>query len=560
MDYLKQQLEHISAQLKTLTLSGRIAAGLLVVLVAIGVMWLSSAGTSPSWTTLLDQPFEPAEAQRVRGELVLVGIEARVEGDRVLVRGGEDSRQRAQALLAQKGALPRDMSIGFQALIEKSNPFVGDREMDRRWNVGLQNEIAGVIEQFPGVREATVLIQVPRKRGLMLNSHVKDSASASVNVKLGYGARLTDAQVTAIASFVSGAVEGLTPMNVSITDGARHYRAEDPNEAFTTRLLDKQREEERHYREMIYDQFQFIAGLVANVHVRLRDSDEHVESKELGKPAVSSETEKSMETRSASGATGPGVRPNQGASVTDATPGSSSTTSETRTEFSPDRDTRVTVTSRPLGFVEHVTASISVPHRYLEDVYRKQNGIEPDVAVTHEQLQALANLELKDIERQVHTLLLAKKDKDQEIEPVSVDWYYDLPERTSAASVEAAADASGYAAMMREYGPQIGLVLLALIPLWLVVRMAKRAQFSVAAARQARANAKAAESEMLEALGGAPVTVGEAQAMHSAMIGHEVDEGLVRTQQIVEQISELVKEDPTSAGSIVQGWLQEART
>jgi flagellar biosynthesis/type III secretory pathway M-ring protein FliF/YscJ len=51
--------------------------------------------------------------------------------------------------------------------------------------------------------------------------------------------------------------------------------------------------------------------------------------------------------------------------------------------------------------------------------------------------------------------------------------------------------------------------------------------------------------------------VGEAEEMHSAIIGQEVDEGLVRSRQIVDQISQLVKEDADSAASIVQNWLKD---
>lgn len=559
MDYLNKQLEYIRKQLGTLSRSAQIAAGLLVLLVVIGAAWMANYyGSGSSWTTLLDQAVSASDAQRIQSELMIVGIDAKVEGDRIMVHGGEDARQRAQAILAQKGALPQDMSLGFQSLIEKSNPFIGDKEMDRRWNVGLQAEIANVIKRFNGIRNATVLIQVPRKRGFLTSSREKGTASASVDVQTEYGGHLKDAQVLAIANFVAGAVEGLTPMNVSITDGKRHYRTPDPNESLATNMLDKQREEERHYRDMIYDQLQFVKGLVANVRVKLRDEEESIEDKQLGKPAVKRETEETSDTKSARNATGPGVRPNQAASVADTGGGNTSTTSKTQTEFSEQRDVKLTTRHRPIGMLERLTASISVPHSYLEGIYRKQHGVPDDQPVTHDQIEATAAVELPGIAKQIETLISQDDAQQSKIAQVAVDWHYDIPMQPASAEAAIAGGTADYVAMVKQYGPKAGLVLLAIVPLWFVLRMAKKAHVAVGSSGEAGRARRTQEQIELDSLGGGPITVGEAEGMHSAMVGHEVDEGIVRTQQIMEQIAELVKEDPNSAANIVQNWLQES--
>lgn len=561
MDYLNKQLEYIRKQLGTLTRSGQIAAGLLILLVVIGAAWMASYyGSGSSWTALLEQSVAPESAQRIQSELAIVGIASKVEGDRILVRGGEDARQRSQAILAQKGALPSDMSLGFNSLIEKSNPFIGDKEMDRRWNVGLQTEIAGVIKRFAGIRNATVLIQVPRKRGFLMSSREKGSTSASVNVETDFGSALSDTQVMAISNFVAGAVEGLTPMNVSITDGARHYRTPDPRESLATNMLDKQRDEEKHYREMIYDQLRFVNGLVANVRVKLRDEEASIENKELGgKPAVISETEETSETKNSRTATGPGVRPNQGASVGDGGAGNTSTTAKTKTDFSEQRDIKLTSIRRPMGLLDTLTASISIPHSYLEGVYRKTNAVPDDQQITHEQIEAIAAVKLPEFSRQIEMLIQENQNQGQQLAQVAVDWHYDIPMQPAAGDAALAGSNVDYIAMMKDYGPQAGLIFLAIVPLWYVLRMAKKAQVAVATAGEPSSDDAPTLSAMeLDSLGGGPITVGEAEGMHSAMVGHEVDESLVRTQQIMEQIADLVKEDPDSAANIVQNWLQEA--
>jgi len=562
MDYLRQQLEAIRGQLGSLSVSGKIASGLLALLVVIGIYWLATLGAGGGWTMLLDQPVASDDATAMQAEMLIAGIESKVEGDRIFVKGGTGNRQRAQALLAQRGVMPTDTAVGFSTLIETSNPFVPEKEMDRRWMVGLQNEIASVLREFRGIRDASVLIQVPRKRGVM--NRDKGAASASVNVKTEFNKPLEPDQVEAISSFVSGAVEGLVATNVSITDGRNHYRTEKGDDQARKSQLAEQRAQEEHYRDMIYDRFRYISGMVATVRVKLRDETERIESKELGgQPFPISETTESTESKNATGAAGPGVRPNQGTAVTAGGDGRSSTTEKSETTFSPERDVTVKETLRPPGFLDMLTASVSVPHSYLAHIYRQQNNLQADNAVNHDQITAVAGSVLADIEKQIETLLYDENLAGADVRQVAVDWFYDdIPTSTAAAGGDAAlASAAGgmedYLAMAREYGPTAGLALLAIVPLIYVMRLAKKAQTMVATGGDVTGGPDADVDDDLEVLGGGPIAVGQAEGMHSTMVGHEVDEGLVRTQQIVDQIAELVKEDPGSAATIIEGWMAE---
>lgn len=560
MDYVRQQLEAIRGQLGSLSTSGKIASGLLATLVVIGIYWLASFGAGSGWTMLIDQPLASDDAQVMQAEMLIAGIESKIDGDRIYVKGGSGARSRAQALLAQRGVMPNDTAVGFSTLIEAANPFVPEKEMDRRWMVGLQNEIANVLREFRGVRDASVLIQVPRKRGVL--NRDKGVASASVNLKTEFNKPLEPDQVEAMARFVSGAVEGLTAANVSITDGRNHYRTEKGDDSIRKTLLAEQGAQEEHYRNMIYDRFRYIPGLVATVRVKLRDETVQEESKELGgQPFPVSETNESTESKGATMAAGPGVRPNQGTSVSGGGDGRTSTTEKSETTFSNERDVTVRTTLKPPGFLNLLTASISVPHSYLTYIYRQQNNLEAENEVSHEQITAVAGAVLADIEKQIETLFYDGKMAETEVQQVAVDWFYDdIPMTASVTGDTALAAASGgmadYLGLAREYGPTAGLALLAILPLFYVMRLAKKAQTMVASGDGA-AGGDSERDDDLEMLGGGPVAVGQAEGMHSTMVGHEVDEGLVRTQQIVDQIAELVKEDPSSAANIIEGWLAE---
>lgn len=550
MDFIKAQSKAISEQLRTMSVSQQVAVGLLVVVLLGGVFQMMRWAAVPEWTILLDQPFTPEQVRQAQAELAVVGVKTRVDQDRIMIRGNDDDRQRWQAFLAQRGALPRDTSLGYISLIKDASIFVSDQEQRWRQSRGLETEISAVLRRFQGIRDANAFIDKPQKRGL---GRVKAGARASVHVTLDPGDTLDRKRIAAIANFVAGAVEGLDVADVRITDGSQYYRPPDPANSMGNDLLERQRAQEDHYTRMIYDQLEYIEGLVVNVRAKLRDTEEHIEKKELGPPTVLKESEKSEETSSAAVATGPGVRPNRGSAITAPGPGATSTKNESTTDLSGERNLTRISTVKPAGFVERLTASVSVPRSYLERVYRQQQALDPDQAVPADQVDALAAVELPKIRNTVKTLLQATSD-DQ----VVVTLYYNMVPFAQAGSP---VGSSEFITMAKDYGPRAGLAFLAMASLFFVMRIAKKAQGSVIAAKSA-ALAGAGESSLgdqseIFPLGGGPITVGEAEEMHSAIIGQEVDEGLVRSQQIVDQISQLVKEDADSAAGIVQNWLKD---
>lgn len=554
MEFLKAQTTYISQQLRTLGLSQRIAIGLLVVVLLGGMYQMMQWASRPEWTPLLDQALSAEQIQQMQGQLAVAGVEMKVEGDRVLIRGDDDDRHRVQAMLAQSGAMPTDTSLGYQAIVKDTNAFMSNERRSWIQDRGLETELSSVLSNFDGIQKARVFIDRPQKRTF---GKKEDGTRASVNLVAG-GTAMDQKRIDAIAHFVAGAVRGLAVADVKITDGQQHYRPADPNNTIPTDLLEKQRAEEDHYTRKLYDQFQNIQGLVVNVHAKLRDTGVQITNKELGQPVPRKESEKSEESLSGSAATGPGVRPNQGNSISDGGSGSSLTKTETDTDLSGDRDEKLTHETRLPGFLERLTASISVPASYLNGLYREQQGLDADAAVTHEQKELIAKVELNHIRESVKTLL------DIDDAQVAVSWHYDIPMAAAGGEAAGASSVAGldYLALAKQYGPHAGLGFLALFSLFVVFRIAKKAQAAVGlvgtSAGDARGSSRLQEEEAdLEMLGSGPMPVGQAAGMQGALVGHEVDEGVVKTRQIVEQIGELVKEDADSAAGILNGWLQE---
>ena len=561
MEFLTSQFRQIRGRMAGSSPSQWIAIVMFTIVLAVSFVWMMNWAGQGEWTPLLDQPLTAEEMQRVRAELATAGVSTRVEGDRLTIKGGDDARQQWHAFLAERGTLPHDTSLSYREIVNKTNPFTGDRE--KKWieSRGLETELSRVISRFRGVKEARVLVTVPMARGL---SRV-GASSASVNVVMKSGDTLDKARVNAIANFVAGAVPGLSPREVKITDGAQFFRPTDTADGIPSDMLDLQRQNEDHAARKIYDQLRHIRGVVVNVHAELRTAEEQKTNKELGPASPSKETSKTEEIVDGGNAAAPGVRPNEGRVLADVGAGTSSTKEDTIVEYGPERNTKQTIVKELPGTVERLTASISLPYSYLESVYRKQQGIAADTAVKTAEIDPVATAQIVRIRGLVKPLISAKDD-----EQVAVDWYFDTEGAAGGGAGAAATQAAeaGAIPMLREYGPKVGMGLLALLSLFIVARIAKKAptimglpaieaEKPARGTRRGRGRRQGDEDEKELESFDVPLAVGEAHEMTGVLEGREVDESVIRTQQIVKQIAELVKDDPRAAAGLVERWARK---
>ncbi len=546
MEFLNAQAKFVAEQFRGMSTSQRVAIFLLVV-VLVGGMWgLIQWSGQPAWTPLLDQQLSAEDVQRVEAQLAMIGEETKLEGDRILVRGGQDNRRRLHALLAQKNALPKDISLTYMSLVQEDNVWESDQKSRWKQYRALEVELSMVVAGFNDIDDARVQIVVPERRGL---SRRASTASASIKVDLAGGQALGKQKVLAIASYVAGAVPGLEVRNVTITDGSMSYRPRDPSEGPPPDLLDIQRKHENHYTQKIYDQLKHIRGIVVNVHAKLRQNDEHRQAIKLGPTQVSKERTQSQESTGPSLAGGPGVRPNTGRKLGESTPGTSSTTEESETELAGLRDEERIDSDELRGTLEMLTVSINVPHSYLLRILEAQQPDTQDASPAA--IQKIADVELPKIRDHVRPLIGATDTKDRKL--VVVDWYQDMPEEELVVPATAQL---GVVTLARDYAPQAGLGLLAAFSLFMVFRIAKKAQVDFMGASAAVADGAVPEPS-LESLSGGTAAVGEVQEMDGVLVGQEVDENTVRIQQIVKQIGQMVEEDPAVATNIVEHWLKD---
>lgn len=553
MDFLNKQFKQIGSHLGGLTGSQRLVLVLCVVLLVGSAAWFYQWSGQAEMVPLLDQPMKPNELTNIEGQLASMGQKFRTVGGQIMIP--VDDRTRVQGVVAQQGLMPADTSIGFSKLIEESNMWIPREESRWQRKIALGNELAKVLGTFDGVTDAKVFIDSPERRGF---GESASAPTASVFLRTRQGVTLDKARIAAIASLVSGAVNGLRPDAVRIVDATtgRPYRVPNEEDALPYDMMDLRRQKEDHFGRKILSQLSYIPGVLVGVNVDLDSDRRHERKEKYGPPVPSEEESRTSETSNNTPAQSPGVKPNTRAMVM--TPGSveSSNTEETRTSLLGERDKQITETEVSPGVVRAVTASINIPRSYFVNVFRQLHaGKEP----TEKDLEPIISGEEKKVRGQVKPLIAAANDAQ-----VEVSWFFDSA-APAAAEVPAETRPTSVAAMMREHGKPVALGVLAVLSVLVVVQMARRATLGpvgTAGALQPALAGGGAAMAAVESTGGD--AFGTAAATPSArrevmMPEPDLDEAMERVQAIVREITKEVGAEPEVAGSILDRWMSQQR-
>jgi flagellar biosynthesis/type III secretory pathway M-ring protein FliF/YscJ len=265
---------------------------------------------------------------------------------------------------------------------------------------------------------------------------------------------------------------------------------------------------------------------------------------------VQKETETTSDTIESSTPSGsssaePGVVSNAGLSIPGAgsAGGGASTSTETKESsklqnFVPETET---VSKTPAGDVSVVAATVRVPEAYFAAIYTRQNPTVKEP--THDQLQPLITAELPKIRTDVMkcTGLTAEGD-------VAVETYVDV-----APIVAVATQAPGISVTSLVGGHSKELMLggLAVMSLFMVSMMVRKGTPALIAPIAVAPLGAAGTATLMPEEG----LAGEAADGASLLAGVELDEDAVRNQQMLDQVSNMVKENPDAAASLVKRWL-----
>lgn len=248
---------------KSLPASGKISLFLVVIGVVVAGILLQSHYKQAGYQYLFTN-LSLTDANAISEKLQTMGVEAKIQGDAVLVPGNRVLELRN--MLASEG-LPQGGGVGFE-LFDKKN--FGETEFQQRVNYirALQGELARTLSAIDGVEKARVHLVIPEKT---LFQEDQKPPSASVAVTMFKGRKLTDGQIKGMVHLVTTSVEGMNESTISIIDqnGNILFKGAADNQAgLAARHLEMQRSLEANLESRVVDMLERVVG-VGGVNVKV---------------------------------------------------------------------------------------------------------------------------------------------------------------------------------------------------------------------------------------------------------------------------------------------------
>lgn len=558
MNVLKQQLAWIQQQLSQLTASQKMLAAALAALMFVTIVYWGKYAGTPDLVAVTETTYPPERIAAIQGALTARGITSTAGSDgRIMVAA--DQRMQAFATLAWGKMLPANSSAAIDKIVGQMTLWDSAAKTEKLWTEQKQVVLGQMMSSWPDVETAEVILAVPEHRSLSMPTEPR----ATVNITLKEGVKPNKNLALTTAEFMTGSLVGLTRSNVKVTINGAHYRLPSEDDGGIDAggdILTLQQQWDKFFTDKIERSIVNCGNSIVSVNISL-DLNKTVSKKtELDpKNTVDYEhrsTEKTDQSTVPGPSGEPGTIPNTGASVGAAGGGgggagtsNKENTEETKTAFG-----QVTTdTAKPAGNGTVTSAAIQVPYSHFVGIWKNLNPKatnEPEEPL----LQPLMTAEFDNVRAMVMSATGITDPKK-----VSVMRYYESEPMVVAAKPTSAGQVIG---IVNGYGKEIGLSALALVSLLMVSGIVKK---GAAPMPTVNSDGLAAQKRELESIMNGGATGGIASPQHenvsaaeegsTALEALELDEETNQTQQMVAQVTNLVKENPDGAVSLVKRWL-----
>ena len=546
----------------------RALIGVLAMMVIFAFLWVAQTASKKEMVPLLDQQISEDQIKLIVNKLNFWNMEDQYElkGDQILVP--KSQRWKIFYKLSEAEAMPVDISVGFEKLLEDDNVFTSDAARKDKKQIILQIELARAIENFSGVEKATVIINPGNERKLI---NVTPESSAAIAVETdGRGGNKKE-MASSIAALVSGAVNRLKRENVKVVIDGNNISIAPEGEEYDSDVIEALAKVEKYYYNKVYDVVRrFSPQAVVQVDLKLDKSRRTEEtSKVLAQnegTLIYAKNKKTVEDQSTNSEANqePGLVAN--ASNTSSSGGTNSEQTSEMSDVEQDAlpgHTR-TVVETPPGEVplSSRSATVMLPWSYFKGVAMARLGLEGDISV--DQVNQIIPEEVA----RIKNMILPAMGLTDELYAgnVTVDYFWGDDVTSTLASggsvAGAAAGDSGQpqvagfsvATIMSQYGKHIAVSCLAFFAIIMALVMVRKAVGPPDIV---------IEEEPEEMVGRDPIDAFSVEDSNldgdsgSLLAGLELGEEAVRSQQILEQIRSLVKDNPETAASLLSKWIKQ---
>lgn len=560
MNAIKAQWARIQGQLALLTPSQRLLAVSLVAILVLTVLYWGKYAATADRVAISARPLSAAQTQQVLDQLKGMNVDASVSNGFVMVP--PDAEMKAIGLLAYEPSYGVDATEAVDRLMSKATLWDSAAKTAKLENQRKELVLGMMIRSWPGVEAATVIIDPSEKRSL---SGVGTEPRATIAIQMKDKTASPVKVVQAAAAAVAGANAGLPIGNIAVTVNGMRQRVDDPSDQMAMGMgtyMEWKQKQEADAERKVLELLKNIPNVLVRVSVEVNTVSSTEEKTVLDpKNIIHKEietTEKTTESNTTpAGGGDPGVASNTGATVPGAagTGGGASqtnSTSENQSRFALSWGQSHINSSKPAGEGVVKGVAVRIPKSYLvrlakaEAALHGKKDADPDEAA----LEKAKEGEVKTIVEMVASATdIADKGR------VVVSDYLELePEATPQA-----ASTMPVMTLVSGYGKEVVLGVLALAAMAMVSGIVKKSGAGVPAAVSAAAALGAAVKEVgpggIDRLAGGHEVVGAATEGGGALEAMELDEETSQTQQMVSQVSTMVKENPDAATALIKRWM-----
>lgn len=550
LNIIKQRMGSMSANARLLI--GTLMTILVMALVIVGLL----TGRSTMTPLAVSTPLSAESRTQLINYMDGKGIKWDEKGGRLRVAA--DQQYAILGELADSQLIDSDQ-LDFEKLVVQDNPFTDKASKRRNFLIAKMNVLARTFSQMKGIASAKVFIDEPQRPAGLGGSFVPPKASVSIATT---GGQITQSRVDAIANFVVGAHSGLKLENVSVVVDGKLYRATTEDDALTGRYFENKTTAEKHVKAQISRALYYIPGVSIEVSAVVDNTRQIKSEQTYGEPVVgplkSDSLTQSMVNRTDAGEAG--VRPNTGTTIQTGAGRNSESSMEKSGETSLPRFPVTDVkTEDPKGYPLKISASVGVPESFLVGLYQQRQGDEsavPDQAA----LDALMADEKVKIEAAVTPLIDTGPIENAVAGTVNVYSFADFALPTGGGGPgggfggpgggpEIAGLGGSFAMGDLVKGVGLGsLAVISLATMFLMVRkVAVRPELPSAEELVGIPPAlAAAESDV----------VGEAGEADTALEGMEINEDVLRRQQMLDQINDTAQQAPDQMATLLRRWIK----
>src|SRR3990170_4189163 len=239
---LQSKLAAIPIGQKVMAVAG--VAAMIAVVISV-VLWANQ----PVYH-LLYANLSPEDAGTITEKLRVMKVQYEIQnGNAILVP--QEKVHELRLLLAGEG-LPSGGGVGFE-IFDRTSIGMTDFVQKLNYKRALQGELARTIGQLTEVEQARVHLAVPEKT---LFSEKKESARASVVLKIRGGRTLSQNQVHGIVHLVASSVEGLSAQNISVVDTRGNILSKPSDDGYAANLSTFQIEYQRNLEKSMEERVQ----------------------------------------------------------------------------------------------------------------------------------------------------------------------------------------------------------------------------------------------------------------------------------------------------------------